>query len=342
MSTGSDYIEAKIKSALPFAFLIISHLLIMSEDHSRMFWPYMIASYAIAFIAYYVRRPLKYQGSATHYMFTKEVWLHRSSVNDYTLFIFNYIIYFHMIALYIMHYPYFVEDGVTDLFQLLGLEHTGKQAGWGVIILFTLSTLMLAELAYYLLHRAYHEIPFLWELHKVHHSAEVMTPLTYIRSHPIDLFLQQFLRFSSIAFCNGVFLYFYPSIESVYTIAGIDAGLFIYYIMGANLHHSHIWIRFPAWMERILISPAQHQIHHSTNPKHFDLNYGSMIALYDWMFKSLYIPTKEDEDISFGLTPKEQLKYNSLSQLLIEPIRGMYKIAAKNIKTKMQPPRPSK
>ena len=47
-------------------------------------------------------------------------------------------------------------------------------------------TLFLAyELGYWLNHYVPHRVPFLWEFHKVHHSATVLTPLTNFRVHPV-------------------------------------------------------------------------------------------------------------------------------------------------------------
>jgi hypothetical protein len=57
-------------------------------------------------------------------------------------------------------------------------------------------------------------------------------------------------------------------------------------------------------MEHILISPAQHQIHHSAAKKHFNKNYGSIFALWDWMFGTLYIP-ESYEDLTYGVADRQ-------------------------------------
>jgi hypothetical protein len=41
-----------------------------------------------------------------------------------------------------------------------------------------------------------------------------------------------------------------------------------------------------------LRQPAHHHVHHSANPKHFNKNFGSCLALWDWMFGTLYVPEK--------------------------------------------------
>ncbi len=61
-----------------------------------------------------------------------------------------------------------------------------------------------------------------------------------------------------------------------------------------------MWISFQGWLGRIFVSPAHHQVHHSGDPKHFNKNFGSCLALWDWMFGTLYVPKKEREPLSFG------------------------------------------
>jgi sterol desaturase/sphingolipid hydroxylase (fatty acid hydroxylase superfamily) len=51
------------------------------------------------------------------------------------------------------------------------------------------------------------------------------------------------------------------------------------------------------------MSPAHHQIHHSRNPAHFNKNLGSCLALWDWMFGTLYIPSAKREVLEFGVEP---------------------------------------
>lgn len=320
--------EKKILSYLPLISFISAHFIMMGHHTSRMYLPYMISSYAFAAAVYIFYYKIRSGKTLYNFLFSKEVWLHESSVSDYFLFLFNYLIYFHFLIYFVEDWHYlqvFIHDSIVFFNGL----HTNENSSPGILacIIFTTSILLLGELTYYLTHRAYHEIPFLWELHKVHHSAEVMTPITFIRAHPIDLMIQATMRLLSIAIASGVFLYFYPNKDGLIMVAGVDAGLFLYYVIGANLHHSHVWISFGRPLEHILISPAQHQIHHSKNPKHFDKNYGSMLAIWDWLFGSLYIPEK-DEKIHFGLGPEEYKNYDSAFKLVVYPMQQMALIAA--------------
>ena len=58
---------------------------------------------------------------------------------------------------------------------------------WTVLAMATLFELLAYELAYWFGHFLFHRIPALWEFHKVHHSAEVMTTFTELRQHPVEI-----------------------------------------------------------------------------------------------------------------------------------------------------------
>jgi len=75
----------------------------------------------------------------------------------------------------------------------------------------------------------------------------------------------------------------------------------LFLITYGHLRHSHIWIPFRGWLGKILISPAHHQIHHSTNPAHFNKNLGFALSFWDWVFGTLHIPAKEREVEVFGV-----------------------------------------
>jgi sterol desaturase/sphingolipid hydroxylase (fatty acid hydroxylase superfamily) len=64
----------------------------------------------------------------------------------------------------------------------------------------------------------------------------------------------------------------------------------------------------------VFISPAQHQLHHSTDPKHYDCNFGAIFSLWDNIGKSCIVSEK-NQQIEFGL--KEQSdKSHTLKNLI--------------------------
>ena len=85
-----------------------------------------------------------------------------------------------------------------------------------------------------------------------------------------------------------------------------------------HLRHSHMWIAFTGLAGRILQSPAHHQIHHSTNPAHFDKNLGFALAVWDWAFGTLAIPARTREPIVFGVGD-EGAPFRSTLSALVAP-----------------------
>ena len=71
----------------------------------------------------------------------------------------------------------------------------------------------------------------------------------------------------------------------------------------------------------MILCPHYHQLHHSTNPKHYDKNFGLMLSIWDRMFGTLFVP-EQDESFSFGLG-REGDEYQSTAGLFILPLRKM-------------------
>lgn len=317
-----------------FVLLIASHSYIMMEQTSRMYWPYMIVTYVIAGLFYllYERKYHKNEvaSSLREYLFSKDLWFHRSAIQDYVLFLVNYLVLYTIFNALIFK-PEQMQETVriaAGMIQIamgtISLPHTEDAPGFFIILLYTLCSFLMTELSYYIWHRTMHRIPVLWEFHKVHHSAEVLTPITYIRAHPFELWGQSILRLIFLGIASGIFYYFYPNMHGLITIAHVDLGLFIMYIIGGNLHHSHVWITFGKYVEHLIMSPAQHQIHHSIDPKHYNRNFGSMTALWDWVFGTLYI-IKGREKITFGLQGNDAKGMHSVWSMYIHPVKNLVK-----------------
>ena len=69
----------------------------------------------------------------------------------------------------------------------------------------------------------------------------------------------------------------------------------------------------------MIMSPAHHQIHHSTNPVHFDKNFGAHLAVMDWLAGTLHVPSKEPEKLTFGVEP-DGTDPHSVTGTLIAPL----------------------
>ena len=142
-------------------------------------------------------------------------------------------------------------------------------------LLYSLSLFMVWDASRFVLHKMMHEIPLLWNFHQVHHSAERLNPLTHYRIHPVESLLYTIRGILSTALVSTLFYWIFRKQIPEYTLLGVPAiGLLLNTLVG-NFRHSELWFPYPHFLEKWLISPAQHQIHHSNSREHFNKNYGT-------------------------------------------------------------------
>jgi sterol desaturase/sphingolipid hydroxylase (fatty acid hydroxylase superfamily) len=177
-------------------------------------------------------------------------------------------------------------------------------SAWPAACIMTLVLFVAYEFGYWIDHYLSHNVPFLWEFHKVHHTAEVLSPLTNFRVHPVDT-----IKFNNILAlvmgpAGGIASYLLGRDAAPLTIANSNAIILLFFFLIGHLQHSHVWIAFTGVWGRLILSPAHHQIHHSTDPAHFNRNLGSFLAVFDWLFGTLQIPTRRRQKLDFGVEPK--------------------------------------
>jgi sterol desaturase/sphingolipid hydroxylase (fatty acid hydroxylase superfamily) len=160
----------------------------------------------------------------------------------------------------------------------------------------------------------------LWELHKVHHSAEVMVGTTKDRIHPLDDVMNRMWDGLITGPVYGFWLFFaYDPVEL--TILGLNVYVLRNIIMMDFVRHTHLRISFGKVVNAVILCPHYHQLHHSTDPRHYDKNFGLMLSVWDRMFGTLVVP-EPNESFSFGLG-REGDEYQSTVGLFILPLRKM-------------------
>lgn len=190
-----------------------------------------------------------------------------------------------------------------------------------VMVAMTVALFLAYELAYWTDHYLSHSIPFLWEFHKVHHSAEVLSPLTNARVHPVDTIVFYNITALVMGTVGGLMQYALGQPATELTLFGTNAIAFLFGYTTNHLQHSHMWIAFTGWWGRLVLSPAHHQIHHSTSPAHFNKNLGSSLAIFDWLFGTLHIPARQREKLTFGVEAGSAAPH-TVEACLIEPVRN--------------------
>ena len=255
------------------------------------------------------------------YIFDPEVWWHKSARQDYVFFVLNALIYSGIVAQFLVSGAVFYAIFETGLGWIFGARDAPVFAPSPVSAVgFTLAVVIAIDFAIFLTHYIQHKIAALWHFHSVHHSAEVLTIITVYRQHPVDLFITGSLIVALTQLAHATFAYLTLAEPSEITVMNVNVVIFVFFIIGYNLRHSHIWLSYPPWMSYILISPAQHQTHHSVDAKHFDRNFGFIFAVWDWLFGTLYVP-RGYEKLEFGLSREEPNPFHSMSDIYLKPFR---------------------
>lgn len=282
----------------------------LTDPNKRLFWIYIISSILLAIVYFYINK------KNTRVILSSELWLHPSAKLDYYYFFLSYFINIFLLVPFIVSAKTIAYSINKFLFLQFDYFENTFFSYETVIFMYTLALFLVSDFTRYWLHRFLHTIPFLWEFHKVHHSAKVLTPITFYRVHPVENFLFG-LRYSlSIGFVTGIFIYFFGAMIDIYTVVGVNVFLFVFSIFGANLRHTHVPFSYFAFIEKWLMSPKQHQIHHSR--KHFDKNYGGFVSIWDRMFGSLQL-SNEVPVLKFGLRKNQMGDYTSLKSLIFRP-----------------------
>ena len=100
------------------------------------------------------------------------------------------------------------------------------------------------ELGYWFNHWLSHKVPLLWEFHKVHHTAEVLTPLTNFRVHPVYTWIFANILALSAAIANGLGNYMFGDTAYQYALSDTNIILVLFIHTYVHLQHSHMWISF--------------------------------------------------------------------------------------------------
>ncbi len=183
---------------------------------------------------------------------------------------------------------YFVVNHLLiGLFLFVGNSFAPAAFGWAVNARFqtflqalplpaqVLIVLMAADFVQYWVHRAYHEVPVLWKLHAVHHSAEHLDWLAGSRTHLVQVLIDRSLVM--------VPLYLLGPDK-----AALDAYVVIAAIQAVGVHANLSWGFGP--LKYLLVTPQFHHWHHSSDRPAIDTNYAVHLPLWDALFGTYHMP----------------------------------------------------
>ena len=300
--------------------LLFSPLTQVSSLHA--WWVVVVDLGIVAALFYLVLRPRDPRSRTVGFLafcFPRRILLHPSTRTDLKLLFVNRAVLPLINVFWKLQAVFFaglILQGMIALFgPPLQLFEWGVVSACVVAVLITLGD----ELGFYLCHLAHHKIPVLWAFHKVHHSAEVMTPLTSSRNHPVEFVLISPCRALGASLVLGPVLFLFGAPPSTIEIFGVTLLSALFTMLGTHLGHSHIWLAWPPAIQRIFVCPAQHQIHHSSAPRHHDKNMAGIFTFWDWVFGTLYIAPREREDFRLGVYGTRETPHPGLVSAYVVP-----------------------
>ena len=152
-----------------------------------------------------------------------------------------------------------------------------------------IACLILLDLTLYWQHRLFHKIDFLWALHGAHHGDRNLNVSSGLRFHPGEALV-------SFALKGAAVLVLGPPVAAVI--------LFEVLLNGASLFNHANWSlgRFDGWIQKLIVTPDMHRLHHSRLEKESQRNFGFFLSIWDRLFASYQrTPQQAHEHIELGL-----------------------------------------
>lgn len=145
-----------------------------------------------------------------------------------------------------------------------------------------LLAVLLADITYYWEHRIAHEVRLLWTQHAVHHSSRDLNMVTGIRFGPLEGV------WSLVAHVPLALLGFAPEVILFSIIAVLAYQTWLHTELIGKL----------GLLERVLNTPSHHRVHHGSDEKYVDKNYGGILIVWDRIWGTFQV---EEETPRYGL-----------------------------------------
>jgi sterol desaturase/sphingolipid hydroxylase (fatty acid hydroxylase superfamily) len=290
-------------------------------------WPLLALTFVIAAVFFVVRRGRGAKDAdgrerpcrVIEYLLPRRIYTHPSARVDLWLYLIDRALMPVWVVLGLGAIAPAVEKATIRLLEATVGPATALQPSLGWKLLYSLCLLLVGDMIFYFTHLFGHRTRVGWAFHKVHHAAEVLTPVTRYREHFVEGIWYAAGGSAGGGLCGGVFGYLFGGGLSEVTVMSLGVFAFLYALNG-NFRHYHVSFRYPRWLERWLQSPGMHHAHHSYLPHHWDTNLGLVTSVWDRLCGTLYIGPV-DEETPWGLPAEEQARYRTLAQNLFGPFR---------------------
>jgi sterol desaturase/sphingolipid hydroxylase (fatty acid hydroxylase superfamily) len=322
----AEYVFASFLSWSNFTEAIGKVPRVFTDFSNGLAWPYLFSSLALAWVIYVLakRRGRTSATSFREFVFPARLYRHPSTRLDCRFAALDLFLTF------LLYVPIMTGVGLLGAKAmsavLVGLTswEPPRTLSSTAIIAAAIGFLILHDFINYWAHVLFHKVPLLWSFHQVHHSAEVLTPAAAYRVHPIEIISFAVLQAPAV----GLSAVFYENIlgrdQQITMIFGVSVVGFVLALLGTHLRHSHIWFSYGPMLNRVFMSPAHHQIHHSVDPRHWNKNFSVKLAVWDALFGTLYNPGAP-ETLQVGLPDADPHDFTTVRKLYFLPFAKVAK-----------------
>jgi len=136
----------------------------------------------------------------------------------------------------------------------------------------------------YWFHRLQHTNRWFWRIHEAHHSVRNVDWLAGSRSHALEIMINQTIEYAPFLLLGAS-----PDLWLIKGVIDATWGMYI---------HSNIDVR-SGWLQKVINGPEMHRWHHAGNVEKGGFNFGTKLAIWDWMFGTAYLP--KEKVPSYGL-----------------------------------------
>ncbi len=292
-----------------------------SGPSERTFWPFLGSAALISIGIELRRRHGRGIAALIHAALGLGLWAHRSSRLDLQLVLARVLMEFIGLLPKLGGGAALAALWVRALDAWFGRPAPATSPEWLRTLAYGLCLFVAWDFSRFIIHFLLHRIPVLWQFHQVHHSAEVLTPLTFHRVHPVESLISQARGALVTGTLAGIHFWLYRGEAAALTILGVEALGICFNAATGNLRHSHVWLGFGPRLEGWLLSPAQHQLHHSADRQDQRSNFGTWLACWDRLLGTLRLSgPRPPAQMGLGDAPRNH--EDNLYAALVGPFVG--------------------
>ena len=198
----------------------------------------------------------------------------------------------------------------------IAVAMAGELNGWGLFNILQPPTwigiplaVAFLDLVIYFQHVAFHAVPTLWRLHRVHHTDLDFDVTTGTRFHPFEILISTGIKCAAVAAIG----------------APVVAVLAFELLLNASSMFNHGDVRltrgFDRWLRWLVVTPDMHRVHHSVVFNETSSNFGFTLPFWDRLLGTYRAqPAGRHENMTIGVDAFRTEKDLRIDRLLIQPL----------------------